>query len=62
MIGLRDDILRGDYRALYLAWLKTLKVEDLLDSVVEPPVPPEIGRADAGAPQFCRVLQDRQAS
>ncbi len=40
MIGLRDDILRGDYRALYLAWLKMPEVEDLLDSVVEPPVPP----------------------
>ena len=39
MIGLRDDILRGDYRTLYLAWLKTLEVEDLLDSVTEPPVP-----------------------
>ena len=39
MIGLRDDILRGDYRSLYLAWLKTLEMEDLLDSVAEPPVP-----------------------
>jgi len=44
MIGLRDDILRGDYRALYLAWLKTLTVDDLLDSVVEPPVPWELAR------------------
>jgi hypothetical protein len=40
MLSLRDDILRGDYRALYLAWLKTVEVEDLLDSVLEPPVPP----------------------
>lgn len=40
MVGLRDDILRGDYRALYLAWLKTVEVEDLLDSVLEPPLPP----------------------
>lgn len=40
MLTLRDDILRGDYRALYLAWLKTLEVDDLLDSVPEPPVPP----------------------
>ncbi len=39
MLGLRDDILRGDYRALYLAWLKVLEVEDLLESVIEPPVP-----------------------
>jgi hypothetical protein len=39
MLSLRDDILRGDYRTLYLAWLKALEVEDLLDSVPEPPVP-----------------------
>ena len=40
MLSLRDDIVRGDYRMLYLAWLKVLEVEDLLDSVLEPPVPP----------------------
>jgi hypothetical protein len=40
MLGLRDDIVRGDYRALTLAWLKVLEVEDLLDTVREPPVPP----------------------
>ncbi|MBU1877982.1 MAG: hypothetical protein KJ734_03435, partial [Chloroflexi bacterium] len=40
LVGLREDILQGDYRALYLAWLRTLEVEDLLDEVAEPPVPP----------------------
>jgi len=40
LVGLRDDMLRRDYRALYLSWLKTLEIEDVLDSVVEPPVPP----------------------
>lgn len=40
MISLRDDLVRGDYRALYLAWLKVLEVDDLLPSVREPPVPP----------------------
>jgi len=40
LVQLRDDVLRGDYRLLYLAWLKTLEMEDVLDSVVEPPVPP----------------------
>jgi hypothetical protein len=44
MIGLRDDILGGDYRVLYLAWLKTLEMEDLLDSVTEPPVPPGLNK------------------
>jgi hypothetical protein len=40
MLSLRDDILRGDYRALYLAWLKVLEADDLLESIPEPPVPP----------------------
>ena len=44
MIGLRDDILRGDYRTLYLVWLKTSEMEDLLDSVTEPPVPPGLNK------------------
>ncbi len=39
MLSLRDDILHGDYRTLYLAWLKVLEVDDLLESVSEPPVP-----------------------
>jgi hypothetical protein len=43
LLPLRDDILRGDYRALYLAWLKTLEAEDVLESVLEPPVPPGLG-------------------
>ena len=39
MLSLRDDILQGDYRMLYLAWLRVMEAEDLLDSVQEPPVP-----------------------
>ncbi|MBN1140064.1 MAG: hypothetical protein JXM73_26075 [Anaerolineae bacterium] len=57
MIGLRDDILRGDYRALYLAWLKTLKVEDLLESVVEPPVPPELARLTPALRRFGKFFK-----
>jgi hypothetical protein len=52
MIGLRDDILRGDYRALYLAWLKTPEVEALRDSVVEPPVPPGLSRLSPSLRSF----------
>ena len=40
MLSLRDDILQGDYRMLYLAWLRAMEFESLLDSVQEPPVPP----------------------
>jgi len=37
---LRADILRGDNRVLYLAWLKSLAPEDAEDATDEPPVPP----------------------
>lgn len=57
MMGLRDDILQGDYRALYLAWLKTLTVDDLLDSVVEPPVPPGMARLTPGLRSFVKFFQ-----
>ena len=34
-LSLRDDILQGDYRMLYLAWLRAMEFECLLDSVQE---------------------------
>jgi hypothetical protein len=52
MITLREDILQGDYRVLYLAWLKTLEVEDLLDEVVEPPLPPGMRRLSPALRSF----------
>jgi hypothetical protein len=39
LMPLRDDLLRGDTRLLYLAWLKAVTFEDVLDTVVEPSVP-----------------------
>jgi hypothetical protein len=52
LIDVRDEILRGDFRSLYLAWLKSVQNEsDEYDSedeetdedeVREPPVPPNL--------------------
>jgi hypothetical protein len=39
LVGLRDAILRRDYRLLYLAWLKGLTIEDVDEDAPEPPVP-----------------------
>jgi len=52
MISLRDDILQGDYRMLYLAWLRAMEFEDLLDSVPEPPVPPGLKRLSPALRSF----------
>ena len=37
---LRDDLLQGDYRVLYLAWLRAAELQDADDAELEPPVPP----------------------
>ena len=47
MVQVRDDLLRGDYRALYLAWLMIARYElDFLEeedeALTEPPVPPNL--------------------
>ncbi|MHC5542372.1 hypothetical protein ACYOEI_29470, partial [Singulisphaera rosea] len=55
LIPLRADILRGDYRALYLGWLATLSANgwreesdvDEDDDQEEPPVPPGLGNLSA---------------
>jgi hypothetical protein len=41
LVGLREAILQGDYRLLYLAWLAGLRLEyDVDEEAEEPPVPP----------------------
>jgi len=57
LIGLREDILQGDYRALYLAWLKTLEIEDLLDEVTEPPVPPGLRQLSPALRRFIEFFE-----
>jgi hypothetical protein len=57
MISLRDDILYGDCRALYLAWLKTLEFEELLDSVPEPPVPSGLSKLTPALRSFVEFFE-----
>ena len=47
MVQVRDDLLRGDYRALYLAWLMIASyaldfLEEDDEDLTEPPVPPNL--------------------
>jgi len=39
LISLRADLLRGDFRALYLGWLFCVQNGEFSDDVLEPPVP-----------------------
>jgi len=68
-IRLRADILEGDYRLLYLAWLKAVTFygvpddeyeEDDLDSIVydrEPPVPPGLKKLSPPLQSFAHVFE-----
>lgn len=43
LISLRSDIIRGDYRCLYLAWLYCAQAGDFEDDELEPPILPNLG-------------------
>jgi hypothetical protein len=71
LISIRDELMRGDRRALYLGWLASFEdrgwweAADADDDEREPPVPP--GLAKLSAPQraladFLRVDDDRLAA
>ncbi len=53
---LRDDILNGDYRVLYLAWLLAAAANDI-DEELEPPVPPGLKELSAPLAEFVRFFQ-----
>ena len=57
----RDLVIGGDLRPLYLAWLSGVPDADLDEDDVEPPVPPGLGRLPAPLKrlaEFLRVDQD----
>ena len=54
---LRDDLLEGDYRALYLAWLRAAELQDADDDELEPPVPPGLGELSAPLASFVELFE-----
>lgn len=54
---LRDDLLRQDYRLLYLAWLKAVSLRALDESETEPPVPPGLGSLSAALRAFVDLVE-----
>lgn len=61
LIPLRDDILAGDLRGLYLGWLLCAQAGDLEDDDIEPPVPPGLGDLSGslkGLTDFLRIDTD----
>jgi hypothetical protein len=57
MIGLRNDLARGDLRALYLGWLLRVQLNELSDNELEPPVPPGLGELRQSLKNFVAFLR-----
>jgi len=47
LISLRSDIIHGDYRCLYLAWLFCAQMDEMEYDELEPPVPPNLASMNA---------------
>jgi len=47
LVPIRNDLMRGDYRALYLGWLLALQYGEVEDGEEEPPLPPGIENLNA---------------
>jgi hypothetical protein len=52
---LRDDLLEGDYRALYLAWLIAAELQDADDAELEPPVTSGLGELSPPLASFIEL-------
>ena len=57
LITLRSDILKGDYRCLYLGWLYCARMEDFEEDELEPPVPPNLGSLNAPLKNFVDFMR-----
>lgn len=59
LIALRQEILQGDYRLLYLAWLKaiTCPFDELDEKELEPPVPSGLGKLSSSLQAFVDTFE-----
>jgi hypothetical protein len=57
LIPLREALMRGDLRALYLGWLLCVQSEELEEEEVEPPVPPGLGKLTGPLQAFEEYLR-----
>ena len=57
LVRLRDDILRQDYRVLYLAWLKAISMNALNESEREPPAPPGLHSLSSALRNFVDLFE-----
>ena len=62
---LRAELVGGDLRSVYLAWLLSVQADDVVDDATEPPVPPGLGELTAAQQamiEFLRIDRDLVAA
>jgi hypothetical protein len=57
LIPLRDELLRGDLRPLYLGWLAGVGAGEVDDEALEPEVPPGMSRLSAAQQALAEFLE-----
>jgi hypothetical protein len=56
LVSLRDEIMRGDWRPLYLGWLAAVEQEECGDDTLEPPVPAGLAKLSPGQTALIEFL------
>jgi hypothetical protein len=57
LIPLRDELLRGDTRSLYLGWLAGVSAGEVDEKTAEPPPPPGLSRLTAAQHSLAEFLE-----
>jgi hypothetical protein len=57
LLPIRDELMRGDHRALYLGWLLFIQKECRDEGTLEPTVPPGLGRLSAAQESLAEFLR-----
>ena len=57
LIPIREALMRGDHRALYLGWLLAVQSQDVDDDALEPPVPAGLAQLDGPLDQLAEFLR-----